>query len=167
MAACDTCGSTILFGGKKNGDSRYCSEKCMASGRVLESASRIPETLVRQKAAAIFEGTCPRCGGEGPVDVHYSHSIWSALITTSWKSTPHIACRTCATKKQALDALGSLLLGWWGIPYGILMTPVQVGRNVAGMFSRRSKGEGPSPELFQQVRLGLAMAAARQGSDRR
>ena len=34
MAKCDYCGSSIIFGGTKNGDLTFCNEKCEASGYV-------------------------------------------------------------------------------------------------------------------------------------
>ena len=33
MATCASCGTTILFGGKKIGDKRFCDDKCAARGR--------------------------------------------------------------------------------------------------------------------------------------
>jgi hypothetical protein len=58
-------------------------------------------------------------------------------------------------KAQLGDTLFSLVLGWWGFPWGLIMTPVQVSRNLAGMF--RSSGEnGPSPELERAVRITMA-----------
>lgn len=45
--------------------------------------------------------------------------------------------------------LQSFLLGWWGIPFGILMTPIQLLRNGYAMLFPPSTAE-PS-EAFQRV----------------
>ena len=164
MASCASCGTTILFGGKESGGMKFCSDKCLANRSLLDVMSRIPETVVREQAAKIQAGACPNCKGEGPVELHMTHAIWSALIVTNWSSTAHICCRGCATKKQALSATGAFLLGWWGFPWGFIMTPVQVTKNIGGLFAKRSKSEGPSPELVQQVRLIIASHASRQAT---
>jgi len=49
MASCATCGRSILFGAKKSGNEKYCSDKCLAAGQVVTAASQIPETVVRQQ----------------------------------------------------------------------------------------------------------------------
>jgi hypothetical protein len=97
----------------------------------------------------------------GPVDVHVRHTIWSAVFLTSWKSTPEISCRGCATKGQLGDAALSLLVGWWGFPWGLLMTPVQIGRNVFGLV------KGPDPtnpcaQLEKFVRMNMAGETIKQ-----
>ena len=155
MASCDSCGSSILFGGKRQGDFRFCNDKCLANGQLAVAASQMPDDVVRAQVQAIHKGPCPKCQGPGPVDVRVSHTVWSALFMTSWKSTPRITCRACGVKRQALDATSSLLLGWWGVPWGIVVTPMQVLRNLAGMLNRDGAHQ-PSPRLVKQVRLILA-----------
>ena len=66
---------------------------------------------------------------------------------TSWSSKPHICCRSCGNKTRMGAALFSLLFGWWGVPWGFIMTPVQVVKNVAGIM-RGSDHPGPSDELL-------------------
>jgi hypothetical protein len=52
----------------------------------------------------------------------------------------------------------SLLLGWWGFPWGVLVTPLQLGRNVIGFFSV-PEPTSPSPALENMLRLQLAAEA--------
>ncbi len=163
MAACDACGTTILFGGVRDGDTRFCNQDCHANGYLALAARQIPADLIRQQADAVHHGMCPRCEGPGPVDVHTSYRVWSLLLLTSWKSRPQIACRRCGVKSQVGDALLCLFLGWWGFPWGLLVTPVQVARNIAGIV--RSKPPGASPELRHIVGLEIAAdALQRQAS---
>lgn len=62
-----------------------------------------------------------------------AHRVWSALVLTNWSSHPAISCRGCALKRQAGSLLSCLVLGWWGLPWGLVWTPVQVIRNIVGM----------------------------------
>lgn len=91
----------------------------------------------------------------GPVDVHKAHQVWSALFFTSWSSEPHVCCRSCGIKKQSGSLLFSVLLGWWGFPWGLIMTPVQISRNIIAM-AKAPHPLRPSPDLEQAVRLNIA-----------
>jgi hypothetical protein len=163
MSRCHHCGTFILFGGKRLDGLRFCSEKCFQAGAVGSAAhqlaQQVPEELFQKQVAAVHQGECPKCGRSGPVDVHLSHRVWSAIHVTSWKSRPQVSCRACGIKSQCGDALFSLLLGWWGFPFGFVMTPLQIGRNIVGMF-RGPDPTRPSPQLEQMVRLDIAKRAA-------
>lgn len=155
MASCGYCGTTILFGGKRDNEHRFCNDKCLQQGQLIKQASIIPAELVKHHTHEVHQGSCPQCSGPGPVDVHTSYRVWSALIVTSWASRPIVSCGSCGTKRKLGDALFSLLLGWWGFPWGLLATPVQIGRNLIGI-ARKPAPEQPSPALEQMVRLNMA-----------
>lgn len=53
------------------------------------------------------------------------------------------------------EAMLSLAFGWWHLPWGILMTPVQIARNVGGVL-RATDASRPSAQLEKLVRLQLA-----------
>jgi hypothetical protein len=61
------------------------------------------------------------------------------------------------------DATFSLLLGWWGIPWGLLVTPVQIARNIGGLMRRRDE-TGPTKQLEKLVKLSLAQHIAAQSA---
>lgn len=155
MASCGYCSTTILFGGKSDGGRRFCNDKCLQQGQLLSLANTIPIELVKQHTHDVHQGSCPQCQGPGPVDVHTSYRVWSALIVTSWQSRPAVSCGKCGTRRKLGDSAFSLLLGWWGFPWGLLATPVQVGRNLFGLARRRAPDQ-PSPALEQMVRLSMA-----------
>lgn len=127
-------------------------------GVLASVADQIPEQTVERYLAQVRTGNCPRCKGGGPVDVHISYRVWSALVLTSWSSRPAVCCQSCGTKRRVGDTVFSLLLGWWGFPWGLLVTPVQVGRNVVGFF-RSPNLSAPSPALEKVLRLQLAANA--------
>jgi len=159
MARCDQCGTTILFGGVRVGDLRFCSAKCLGNNAVVRVMHEVPEDVLDERVTGVHEGACPRCGGPGPVDVHTSHTVWSLVLITSWRSRKHVCCGRCALKSQILDLVGCFLLGWWGIPLGLIVTPIQIGLNVAALLKRPDPSE-PSDALRRLLRLQLARAIA-------
>lgn len=155
MATCDSCGSTILFGGKRDANGRFCNAKCQAQGGLLARAKQVPDATVREQVWKTHQGMCPKCGGPGPVDVYTAHKVWSALLLTKWTSTPQISCRACGRKSQWAGVGFSLVLGWWGFPWGLVMTPIQIGRNLAGI-GRAADASTPSPQLEKTIRMTIA-----------
>ena len=158
MAKCTYCGSTVLFGGVKEEDARFCNAECQEGGRLIAAAADVPEDVLAKRVGEVVEDDCPRCGGSGPVDVFTSHRVMSAIFVTSWKNLPEISCRGCATKCQLGGVLYSVLLGWWGFPWGLVMTPVQITRNLMGL-SKSADPENPSKHLTEMVRIQLAAEA--------
>src|SRR5687768_10468038 len=132
MKSCSYCNSTILFGGVTNSGLTFCSQRCLQSGLPMIAAQSLPPDLVEEHVNKVRSGPCPKCQRQGaPVDAHTSYFVWSALIFTSWSSKPAICCRSCAVKDQIFSTLGSAVIGWWGFPWGLFMTPVQIFRNIA------------------------------------
>jgi len=162
MATCSTCGTTILFGGKRSGERRFCSDKCLAGGTLLQAADAVPEAIVNARIWEVYNGRCPACSGPGPVNLHPSYRVWSGLVMTSYTTSANLCCRSCATRARLKDAGFSLVLGWWGFPWGLIWTPIQIGRNVAAIL--RAEESGPSPQLTQAVRLQIAAGAAAAGA---
>jgi len=155
MAKCAYCGSMIIFGGVRDADLRFCNAKCHQKGYALMVSKEIPEDVVNKHVGEIHRGLCPKCQGSGPIDVHTSYRVYSLLVYTSWSSRPQICCRSCGMKSQIGDAIFSLLFGWWGFPWGFLLTPVQVGRNIVNLISSPEETR-PSENLRNIVRLNIA-----------
>jgi hypothetical protein len=77
------------------------------------------------------------------------------LVLTSWKSSPQLSCAPCGKKAKIKAAVGSFFLGWWGFPWGLIVTPIQVAKNLFGLAGNQSSF-APSAQLERIVRLGLA-----------
>jgi hypothetical protein len=159
MATCNYCNSTIFFGGKSRGAFRFCDDRCERTGMTLLNARNLPEEEVKKRIRTVHQGACPRCGGPGPVDVHTSHQVWSALVLTCWKSKSQICCRRCGTELQLGNTAFSLLFGWWGFPFGLIITPVQIVRNLAAILGGPN-ADSPSPALERTIRIRLALRGA-------
>jgi len=153
------CQATIVFGGKQEGNLRFCNERCLIRGRLLVRSQSLPQGNVDAFVQKLHMGACPQCQGPGPVDVFTAHQVWSALFLTSWKSSAQSSCKSCGTKSQVKALLLSLVLGWWGFPWGLVMTPVQIVRNVRGMM-RTPDPLRASPELERLARVQLASQQA-------
>src|SRR6185503_5356587 len=67
MARCTYCGSTILFGGTRDGQYTYCNATCAGKGAMAAASRDVPEDAVRAEVNRIHGGACPKCGGPGPV----------------------------------------------------------------------------------------------------
>ncbi len=155
MARCHHCGSTFFFGAVREGEHRYCSDDCRGQNVFKVRCDQIPESTVLLHVRAAQQGNCPECRGRGPLDIHVTYWVWSALIVTRCGKTPQFSCRPCATKRQLVSLGSCLLFGWWGIPWGLLLTPLQLYRNLRAMLQRRDVSEA-SPDLERLVRTRLA-----------
>ena len=155
MAKCSFCNSTIILGGVRQGDLRFCNNKCQQEGALLFVSQHIPGDAVTKRVSDLHQGKCPKCQQAGPVDIHTSHSIWSALVVTTWKSSPQISCTPCGKKEKIKATIGSFFLGWWGFPWGILGTPVQITKNLWGL-TQTPSAFVPSSQLEKVVRLTMA-----------
>jgi hypothetical protein len=154
MAKCDFCGKTIISAGIKDNNLNYCNKKCYQKAYVLQLSSQVPKDIVDEQARKIHRGLCPKCHARGPVDVHISHRIYSALIYSSWRNIPNLCCRSCGRKIQVKDTIISLILGWWGIPLGLIMTPVQIAKNISGIIKGPNTLK-PSATLENLVRVNI------------
>jgi len=163
MAKCDYCGSTIVIGGVRNGAHRFCNNKCAGNAYILSVSENVPPDVLDRQVEEVWRGNCPKCRGLGPVDVHKFHQVWSALVLTRWTSNQQVSCRSCATKRQAGALFFSLFFGWWGFPWGLALTPVQITRNIIGMASGPDSS-APSPDLrrLMKVHLGSQILAQQQ-----
>jgi hypothetical protein len=142
MAKCGYCGSTIMMGGVRTRDheQRFCNNKCHQNASILGVAKNVPSEVVEREVERIWSGVCPKCRGPGPVDHHRVHEVWSALVLTRWTTKAEVSCRSCAAKRQFGGAARSFFLGWWGLPWGLILTPVQITRNFVGL----TRGPDPS-----------------------
>ncbi len=67
---------------------------------------------------------CPECGQKHkPLTGSLIRSVKSFIILTNYKKTPIITCQDCADKKRKNALISTVLLGWWGIPWGFIRTP--------------------------------------------
>jgi hypothetical protein len=163
MSKCANCGAVILFGGVRDGTFRFCKKKCHEACAALRVINALPQEMIDEHLLNVHSGPCPRCKGQGPVDVHTGHRAMSFLVLTTMNSVPIVACRSCGIKHQAGSMTMTFFLGWWGFPYGLIFTPIQLIRNITGMLSGPDPNL-PSRELEQIVRLQIGNEIAQSKS---
>jgi hypothetical protein len=154
LGTCQTCGATILFGGVTRDGMKFCKEACAASSVVLNSTKNFTGKMITDRARAIFESECPVCRRPGPLEIYRSHRVISLLVVSFWQTTPRLSCRSCGKNAQLIDLTITSLFGWWGIPHGIIMTPIQIVRNVGGLCA--AAPTAPSKELEVFARQSMA-----------
>jgi hypothetical protein len=160
MAVCDYCNKKFsLFGMYEDGYS-FCSATCRDRTRLLlKGLDRLPPQEIESYIERSRAGPCPACGGSGPIDLHQSYRVYSVIVLTSWSTRNHFVCRACARKEQ-LKSLGfSALFGWWGFPFGFVLTPVQIVRNIVALAGGTDPGHA-SQRLRNLLVLNLARRIA-------
>ncbi|MBL9127063.1 MAG: hypothetical protein JNL97_05425 [Verrucomicrobiales bacterium] len=154
MKRCANCGSIIVFGPVRAGAHSFCNERCRDVGLVLIQAETLPRDVVEAYAKSIHAGACPTCHGPGPVDAHMRFTVSSFLVMTSWNSEARVACRACGRRAQVQAILLSLLTGWWGLPWGLILTPLQIFRNCRAI-ARPPDASAPSKHLKRLAAVNL------------
>jgi hypothetical protein len=148
----------ILFGGVRGGGQTFCNQRCYQSWQAVAVSQQVSPDVIQKRVWEVHQGLCPKCHGSGPVDVHTAYQVWSALLLTSWKNEPQVSCRACGRKRQVTSLVFTLVAGWWGFPWGLIMTPVQVVRNLRGILGGPDPQQ-PSAQLEKAVRLSIAQQA--------
>ncbi|MGG1947256.1 hypothetical protein AB1286_21130 [Trinickia sp. NRRL B-1857] len=162
MAECSNCGKTFLIGGRSIDGYRYCGTRCSDSHWIIATADQLPAEVIQPLVEKWRHGPCPICRrNDSPIDVHAEHRVMSFLIATQWSTRRHVCCRRCGQKKQFLAILQSSVLGWWGIPWGLIFTPIQIVRNFVGA-SRRDK-DSATIQFEQAVRRQVAAQQLQRG----
>jgi hypothetical protein len=71
--------------------------------------------------------TCPECGQKNPPLIGtLIREVKSFIVLTFYKKTPIISCKDCADKRRKKAIISTALLGWWGIPVGLIRTPIVI-----------------------------------------
>jgi len=155
MPNCANCGQQILFGGVSHGTLRFCNQKCYNAASHLRESLDMPDDELEAAVTAFHQGDCPCCGGPGPVDMHFSHRVMSFLVFTQFQTIPKISCRSCAAKAKLANFFLTLFIGWWGVPFGLILTPIYLCRNLFSLISPTA-ADAPSDQLREFIRLNLA-----------
>jgi hypothetical protein len=134
MAKCDYCGAKILFGGRQSGDLRFCNDRCFQAGAVRWIRARgRPCQPSRLVGAAAH-----------------------VLAEPAPDPVPPLRGQEPARRCRFLAGPGMV-----GLPWGLVLTPVQIGRDIVGA----THGPDPTPpsaHLERLVRLDIAARRAAQ-----
>jgi hypothetical protein len=135
----------------------FARTSAATAARCWRSSTAFLPATVNARIDEAHRGPCPECGAPAPIDFYKSYKAYSVIIATTWKTETHVCCRRCARRHQ-WKAIGFTAgLGWWGVPWGFVATPIQIGRNLIEMCQRWT---GPSVEFVRAVRLNFARSIA-------
>ena len=97
---------------------KYDTWSCNQSEQSAENEGAIP---------LLF---CEQCNFSTPhLRIVAVHWVWSALIITRHGYRPMMLCSSCASRALCIANVKSALFGWWGFPFGPLLTPVAILKN--------------------------------------
>ena len=93
----------------------------------------IPDDVELDKFIDLIEGlSCPGCGSrEKPLRSRITREVISMVVFTNSHECPIIGCEDCLKKWDRANRLKTALLGWWGLPYGIVKTYRALAKNRA------------------------------------
>jgi len=153
--ACDFCGQQLGWGAVRTNDYEFCSQKCAEQGRIFDVLKTVPKAQLDDYVMRTHMSECSTCKKNKGIDAHPSYEVWSALVITRWTSSYKIQCVECAKSRQRNSLVFSLIAGWWGVPWGIFITPLQVIRNIGALRSAPKVGE-PSAKFYKLATTHLA-----------
>jgi hypothetical protein len=65
MAKCDYRSSTVIFGGKRDANGRFCNQKCRGRGALLAISSQLPDASFKTKSGRSIRDCAPSAAGQG------------------------------------------------------------------------------------------------------
>lgn len=70
---------------------------------------------------------CPNCRNKAQeLNGGIIRRVRSYLIITQYEKNVIITCNSCLEKEQKSQLIKNSLLGWWGIPWGLIRTPMSI-----------------------------------------
>lgn len=74
---------------------------------------------------------CPSCGSDSKLNGTLLNEVVSIVILTHYEKKVKIACPDCLDKASSGAIAKTAVLGWWGIPWGIVRTIQAISRNIS------------------------------------
>jgi hypothetical protein len=83
----------------------------------------LSNTELEEYSALLQALPCPLCHStDCPLNATMTSKVLSFVVMTTSKKALAIACPTCLDKLTREASISSALLGWWGIPWGVIRT---------------------------------------------
>ena len=122
----------------------------------------LSEADVDRLAAAVRALPCLECNRtDAPLNAGDVSKTMSFMLFTTHDRETLVACPSCLGRRARSALVTSLVLGWWGIPWGPIRTVQSIAANVRTLRGRTSPE--PTPALRQFVRDYPSVAASTVG----
>ena len=115
--------------------------------------SKYSNDNIERVSRKFMESLCPRCNQLKGINAVKIDSLYSIIFYTKFKSSLIIGCYTCLKDELIQANISSLFLGPWGIPFGLLGTPVTILGNILKF--KKIDMNVPSKELKEYVRKNI------------
>ncbi|RYU81010.1 hypothetical protein [Hymenobacter persicinus] len=103
---------------RTRGLAEVAEQSVQAQFRVLDEAG------VQEYCALLQAQPCPLCQSAArPLNATITSKVLSFLVMTTQKKAFAIACPGCLDTLSREANTSSALLGWWGVPWGLIRTP--------------------------------------------
>jgi hypothetical protein len=81
---------------------------------------------------------CPSCGASHTkLNATMTSEVMSFIVLTHYSKKLKVACPDCLDKANNNALTKSVLIGWWGFPWGIIRTIQAIGHNTKGKKTNR------------------------------
>lgn len=115
---------------------RNLNPNMMAGAKAQNKEYSIEE--VTELAQLLRSLPCPLCGSKtAKLNGTVMHTVKSFVFFSFCRKEPIIACPDCLDRKNDKASAATFLLGWWGIPHGLLKTPVYIYYNIKAKKNNR------------------------------
>jgi len=81
--------------------------------------AEIQDELAAEMERRVRDGLCFECHGRGATEVRFMR-VMSFVALTRYREWTSFLCPGCAARRGAKELAISCVLGWWGIPWGLL-----------------------------------------------
>lgn len=102
-----------------------------AAQKEIDAQFRVlSEAEIEEYCALIRAVPCPICHSAAePLNATVASKVSSFIFLTTWKEKLAIACPNCLDKLSESATSHSIIVGWWGIPWGIIRTVKAISSN--------------------------------------
>ena len=97
---------------------------------------------------------CPTCASDAKLNGTQVNEVFSIVILTHYKKELKIACPHCLDKASSDAIVKTAVLGWWGIPWGIVRTIQAISRNISNKRVHHSEEPNKYLRSFVLGRIG-------------
>ncbi|WDF76269.1 hypothetical protein PQ469_20485 [Mucilaginibacter sp. KACC 22773] len=99
---------------------------------------------------------CPVCSSTAqPLNAIVIGSVKSFIILTHYKKKLMIACPSCLQQANQRATSSTALMGWWGLPWGIIRTSQALFRNMKA--NKVIRTDEPSDKLISFVKTNVGV----------
>lgn len=99
--------------------------------------------------------SCPLCGNTTErINATMTGEVMSFVVFTIYNKKIKVGCPDCLDKANNSALAWSAILGWWGLPWGIIRTPHAISLNLKSKQTNHAKGHNDYLRIFTMGVIG-------------